>query len=322
MNPLSRQALHATLLWRDHKGRYEPRLAADCRRLLAASTPLSAGWIDALRTLRKLDPEAGDILAVAAGQPLHSTSPARLAFLLAFLLESGQLAPAIAYFEPNRRRLAGLIEQNPALCWLAHRDRPDAQQPPLARLLRQAAQNREAFAAWVTDPGHRIVVLGNGPIERPPQLADDANTLIIDFNHPAHALPLPARARHAWVRTPNTSVTARDDQALSWVIFSGNNSLYQRLRLSPLLPADFTPAKYLFAPSPIWWELVDALAAPPSAGLLMLHWIASLRGTLAGVEVHGCSIMPGAHPLNRKPGRHHWQRERAFLQRWSTGDSA
>ncbi len=321
MNPLSRQALHASLLWRDYQGRYDRRLAADCRRLLAASTPLSAGWIDALRTLRKLDPQARDILAAAAGQLLQTRSVPRLAFLLACLLEAGQVDAAIAYFEANRRRLADLIERNPALCWLAHRDRPEARQPALARLLQQAAQTREAFAAWVAEPGHRIVVLGNGPIGTPPRLTDDADTLVIDFNRPAHDLPLPAGTRHAWVRTPNTSVPPRGDHDISWIVLTGNNSLYQRLDFSPLLPVDLAPDKYLFVPGSVWWELVAALEAPPSAGLIMLHWIASLRGGLTGVEVHGCSIMPGAGDLNRKPGRHHWQRERVFLQRWASDDS-
>jgi len=322
MNPLSRQLLHASLLWRDHKGRYDQRLASDCRELLATSRPLSASWLDALRTLRKLSPDAADMLARAAGQPLRTTSVARLTFLLAYLLESGEVAAAARHFEQQRRRLQGLIGQNPTLCWLAHRDLPEDQQPALAQLLQRAAENRSAFEAWVANTEHRITLLGNGPVDEHPQLADDPDHLVIDFNQPVHHIPIPAGARHAWVRTTNGSVPPGTDRDLSWIILTGNNSLYQRLRFSSLLPDDFSADKYLFVPSPIWWELVAALEAPPSAGLIMLHWIATLRGGLDGVGMHGLSIVPGSHPLNQKPGRHCWQREREFLKRWPIGASS
>lgn len=307
---------HLDLLWQDRKGRYDERLRACCHDVLTNASPLSGMWIDALRTARKLDPDAARALDGLADQPLLTRSMQRLTFLLAYLLETGHEPQAGRLFDENRKRLVGLIDQSPALCWLANRRLPPDQQPPLAQLFRRAPDNRAGFADWVSDPQHRITLLGNGQIDRQAELPGDPDHLVIDFNHPQHGVAIPQRSRHAWVRTPNGSVPSRPDTDLDWVIFTGNDSLYQRIRFAPLLPSGLDPNKYVFVPSRIWLELVNKLQAPPSAGLIMLHWIARLRGGLDSVGLHGFSIAPGDHELNNKPGRHRWDREREFLNTW------
>ena len=78
----------------------------------------------------------------------------------------------------------------------------------------------------------------------------------------------------------------------------------------------------LSVPLPVWRALVRELQAPPTAGLLALNWLRSIRNSWDGVIVYGIGYKGGryhaARQRQRPSHRHDWEKESALLQRWTT----
>ena len=64
------------------------------------------------------------------------------------------------------------------------------------------------------------------------------------------------------------------------------------------------------------------LKAPPSAGLLTLAWLRSIRGCWDGIEVFGMGYAGGryhaAKHKHRPSHRHRWDMEAALLRQWAS----
>lgn len=132
-----------------------------------------------------------------------------------------------------------------------------------------------------------------------------------------------------WVRAPG--FTPHDIVFNGrWVVLSGPDLRYRLTNWQVVRPLLEQGKPLLTVPLEIWRDLVGYLAAPPSAGLLLLAWIRRLRHHgLRGVSIAGFQRGDGDegryhHALpDHPPGqRHNWKRERALLAEWVWVDGA
>jgi hypothetical protein len=110
---------------------------------------------------------------------------------------------------------------------------------------------------------------------------------------------------------------------LAWAIVSGPDPEAMMGGWPAVRRLELVGVPTLTVPLSVWRELVTALQAPPSAGLLVLAWLRSLGRQWDGLSVAGIAWAPAAdgrhHVLatRRSVGRRHrWAAERALVDRW------
>jgi Glycosyltransferase family 29 (sialyltransferase) len=125
-----------------------------------------------------------------------------------------------------------------------------------------------------------------------------------------------------WVLSPALQDAPLPD-GLRWAVVSGPDMRFQGRHwpLARRLQAAGVPV--LTVPLAVWRQTVQALQAPPSAGVLMLAWLAQLAGGWRGMTAlgigDGLSATGGYHlarPGARPGSRHDWAAEAALVARW------
>ncbi len=192
---------------------------------------------------------------------------------------------------------------------------------------------RQAFVDWVraraAAGGHLVV--GNAGVLAGRGLGPriDAAAVVWRFNRWQGGAASPTdqgRRCEVWVVSPDVH-DATPPPGLRWAVVSGADPRFTvgDWRLAERLAAQGVAV--LTVPLPVWRRCVRHLAAPPSAGVLVLAWLAGLAADpddpWRGVSSVGVAepALPGsAYHLARtgaRPGRRHdWPAERAWVDRW------
>ncbi|MBY0419395.1 MAG: glycosyltransferase family 29 protein, partial [Pararheinheimera sp.] len=172
-----------------------------------------------------------------------------------------------------------------------------------------------------------MMVVGNGASLKNLAAGDfiDSHELVFRFNH-CFDLPTDQQATGQklsyWVIAPDCQTPLRltpeyncvlsGPEALSWI--KNPESLQKLVGHKPLLQI----------PLQIWRELVLQLGAPPSSGLLILHWLFTLVTNKSVIHRIGFSTpeqFDPAHyhhvlPAHKGSARHHWNMEWTLLEKW------
>jgi capsular polysaccharide export protein len=189
------------------------------------------------------------------------------------------------------------------------------------------AEWRAQFAQWLLQRSAKgLCVVGNGGNLIGSGLGSeiDRHGVVVRFNQfnggSSRAVDIGARI-DVWVTAPGFSGPV--PQGVQWVVVSGPEMAFrlQDWRRFEAPWRDGTPV--LTVPLQTWSELVSALQAPPSAGLLFLAWAKSFLGSWAGVRGLGLgSVASGSVPYHQANSdrlagsRHHWPAERMLLRSW------
>jgi hypothetical protein len=180
----------------------------------------------------------------------------------------------------------------------------------------------EAFAHFVKQ-APAIQLVGNSATLTGKGLgaAIDAAPLVLRFNRCFAALPVTTNSDSGsktdiWVCAPDYK---QPGPGASWQVISGPD--WQGW--SDFLPGQLDKSSQVVS-VPIWYwrQLVQHLAAPPSAGLLMSFWLRHIapdcRQYLVGFGFDGAlGAQYHVHDIDHVPSsRHHWPAEKALLARW------
>jgi hypothetical protein len=187
------------------------------------------------------------------------------------------------------------------------------------------ATTQKRFCQWIrAEHREHVAVVGNGAglLGKKQSRSIESADCIIRFNHwQAPAVDV-GRRTDVWVRSP---IDMRDSRSPapypppSWVAVSGPEMIcrhpdWQAWALENV-------STLLAVPLNVWRSLVRELMAPPSAGVLTLGWLRSIRGHWHGITAYGIGYSGGqyhaAKARHRPSHRHHWARELTILERWS-----
>lgn len=218
---------------------------------------------------------------------------------------SKDLQDALPQLPANRRAVADAL--------LSHERRAD----------QQALQTE--FYAWLrTAKRQTVAVVGNSAALLGARRARAIETAhcVVRFNHWKAEAEDVGRRTDVWVRSP-LDIRAEDSPAPApaprWVAVSGPEMDCRRPEWHGWTTLNGRPL--LSVPLHVWRTLVRKLDAPPSAGLLTLAWLRSIRGCWDGIEVYGIGYAGGryhaAKPGHRPSHRHDWKKESVILQRWA-----
>lgn len=295
------------------------------------------------------------LAAYFAAWQQRPTAPNLLAWL-AFRRDLGRPAPmrfvpllrtAMAQLDAPRRRLAlGLLaEVAPGALeglnekWLkdagsrlpgvATQVAPEGALAQLA--LRQAGWQHTfatAFANAALNGG--VQVVGNAASLRSRLLGSqlDAAGWVIRFNQfatgPEWCADVGERL-DVWVVSPGYSGPV--PSAARWVVVSGPQVLFRLQDWRLLLPFAQRGTPVLTVPLWSWRACVSTLKAPPSAGVLLLHWLRCLNAGHQWQGIRSAGIGLGASAPKQpyhlalgqhKPGqRHAWAAEARLMHQWA-----
>jgi hypothetical protein len=200
----------------------------------------------------------------------------------------------------------------------------------LADLHANQLQWRREFTNDFANPGKSICIVGNASTIQDSGQGNriDGHDLVVRFNHyrgpQSRDEDIGARL-DLWAMAPGFVPTGPMVNRAPWVVVTGPDVLFRRRNWQPLRQrlARFKPV--VTVPLPIWRDLVALLEAPPSAGLLVLAWLADLRKGWQNIHAVGFGILPSrsiayhhADPRHKPSSRHNWERERKLLREWKT----
>lgn len=202
---------------------------------------------------------------------------------------------------------------------------PMSDTPRLGLIHERQCAWRQAFGLWLMNR-RRICVVGNSPTLDACNAgaAINEHDVVIRFNHffagGANISDVGTRT-DVWVVSPGYQGPVSLEA--EWLIVSGPDMRF-RLRDWRIGEAFLRAGKpVLTVPLDIWGELVAALEAPPSAGVLVLKWLAELRAGWKGIVSAGVGTDQGRsrhyHLADRRQKaavRHDWKGERALLLEW------
>ena len=200
----------------------------------------------------------------------------------------------------------------------------DSQSGPQVRAMQET---RSAFTAWLRARAAigPVCVVGNaGSLLMQAQgMHIDAHAAVLRFNRwqsagqdVATAL---GRRLDVWVAAPDCREVPQQDPA--WAVITGADPVVAMEAWPAVRALRARGVPVVTVPLDIWKDLVNRLAAPPSAGVLVLAWLLSLElgpGRVCAVGV----AEPGEEPSHvlgarhRRGGRHAWDRERALVAAW------
>jgi hypothetical protein len=170
-----------------------------------------------------------------------------------------------------------------------------------------------------------LAVVGNAASLRRASLGApvDACSLVVRFNHYGRGpelKPCLGSKIDVWVMSPAYKGPP-PDQVPQWVVVTGPSMEYKLKNWSRVEPLLNLGCKVLTVPLNVWRMGIEQLAAPPSAGVLMLCWLQQiLCGNMDKVHVAGLGGHTSGNPytaLNNQAGpsnRHNWMGEEAWLK--------
>lgn len=212
---------------------------------------------------------------------------------------------------------------------LAKLQRPDFELATALRCNRRKATQdalRRNFEEWLKNPGLRqVAVVGNSASLLGAGQASKigASDAVVRFNHWQAPAADVGRRTDWWVRSPlnlENKDTPHPNPPPRWVAASGPDMASRRPQWERWTAEN--GGSLLSVPLPVWRALVRELQAPPTAGLLALNWLRSIRNSWDGVIVYGIGYKGGryhaAKQSHRPSHRHDWEKESALLQRWTT----
>jgi hypothetical protein len=183
---------------------------------------------------------------------------------------------------------------------------------------------RRKFEAWLNGPDLRqIAVVGNSARLLGAREADqiEAADAVVRFNHWRAPAEDVGRRTDVWVRSPldlQKNDTPHPHPPPRWIAASGPEMASRRREWNRW--SEENGGALFSAPLAVWRGLVRELQAPASAGLLMLGWLRSTRGTWDGIKAHGFGYERGRYHAvkrsHRPSHRHRWEKESAILRRW------
>lgn len=188
---------------------------------------------------------------------------------------------------------------------------------------------RSQQSLWLNQLAHflqqanRVQLVGNSPkLAGSNSGADiDAADIVIRFNryHSAHTLSMDSGSKcSVWVMAPD--FRGSPPPGLTWCLVSGPDMLWWQQRWPQI--KDTHNIKLLSIPLTHWRYLVRQLAAPPSAGLLVTHFITGLLPEPNSLMLAGFGHDPSAAqyhyaaPEHHAVSRHNWQAEYQLLKQW------
>lgn len=189
------------------------------------------------------------------------------------------------------------------------------------------AVQRQQFMDWLARQRAQggVCVVGNAAGLAGRQLGAriDGHAAVVRFNRwwggdPIHTFDLGQRL-DVWVCAPDPPVAPPSRPA--WVVVSGADPVASLPRWPVLQSLAAQGVPVLTVPLPVWRAQVARLGAPPSAGVLLLAWLAGQGWpgvTVAGI---GWGATPqGRHHLvlsRRQTGRRHrWDAEAQQVAAW------
>lgn len=186
---------------------------------------------------------------------------------------------------------------------------------------------RAVFVTWLRAqaPQGGICVVGNagGALQQALGAVIDAHAVVVRFNRwrPRGDMADRALGRRldVWGVAPDGPTAPEGTPR--WAVMSGADPRGRMAGWPPVQSLEGLGVPVLTVPLAVWRQLVDALAAPPSAGLLMLGWLRHMgwpAGMLRIVDLARPQT-GSAHVLgrwHRRGHRHDWARERALVARW------
>ena len=193
------------------------------------------------------------------------------------------------------------------------------------RIAEQMQQRRDAFFEWLSDQAAGdIAVIGNAP-----KLLGGGHGEQIDgcgavfrFNSACRNSADAGTKTDVLVSSPakkSPAASAEVSNSLQqWEILSGPDMLF-RIQ-DPDILSSLQHPHALTVPLVVWRNLVRRLNAPPSAGILILSWIAGELGSWQKIRAFGFGYDGGKYHATsasfRPSGRHNWAAERDLLHHW------
>lgn len=176
--------------------------------------------------------------------------------------------------------------------------------------------------------GRGVCVVGNAQSLRGAGqgTAIDAADLVVRFNH-CHVSPAlqqdVGQRTDVWVMSPGYLGPLPQLNKLKFAVVTGPEPQYRVKRWPHLRAFEQAGVPVLVIPLPVWRRCVTRLAAPPSAGMLVLMWLLTLTANrrTPGLAVYGigagidASSSHGYHlalPTHRPTSRHNWRGEAAW----------
>jgi hypothetical protein len=189
---------------------------------------------------------------------------------------------------------------------------------------------RRQFAAEFADPAKSICIVGNAGTICDSKLGSfiDSHDLVVRFNlyrGPKSRDKDIGTRLDLWAMAPGFIPSRPLLHHAPWVAVTGPDVLFRRRNWQPFRQRLTRSKPVVTIPLPIWRDLVAHLMAPPSAGLLVLAWLAALRKDWQNMHAVGFGVLPSkaisyhhADPRHRPTSRHKWEREKSLLQKWET----
>jgi hypothetical protein len=183
---------------------------------------------------------------------------------------------------------------------------------------------RQHFAFWLgATPDQSIAVVGNSAelLGKGKASAIERFGRIVRFNHWRAPAEDVGERTDLWVRSPldiKSGCSPIPAPPPSWIAVSGPEMSSRRPEWDNWEQS--SSARMTSVPLHVWRGLVRILGAPPSAGLLTLAWLRSIRGSWYGIEVFGVGYGGGryhAAKKNHHPSRRHdWKKETRVIEQW------
>lgn len=235
-----------------------------------------------------------------------------------------------------KRRLQNLCLEYEALnninkhCALTN-NRPSAGVFPFSRQKKCIAKIRENQNEWreqwiqslLNDAHNGIAVVGNSAtlLEKEKGKEIDSAGAVIRFNRPSEK----ASAKIHLGSHTHTRVLSPSYKGIipptDWIVISGPDMQYQLQNWSHIAPIVENNTPVITIPISFWRDLVEILHAPPSAGLLMLHYLRNHSELRPSLNAYGFGYDKNekqeyhAIDTNHVPNnRHNWVKEAELLR--------
>ncbi|MDQ7046864.1 MAG: glycosyltransferase family 29 protein [Sulfurovum sp.] len=181
--------------------------------------------------------------------------------------------------------------------------------------------------SWVDDfttylGKKEICIVGNAASIKGKKFGNniDCHDIVMRFNHCGTGKDSDDLGKKIdiWVSAPNV----KHKIEAPWIILSGPNMIYRGANWKRFSQSDLNKLAILSVPLNIWKELVAILHAPPSAGILLLYWIKTIRKSFKHTTIVGFDLSVSksqyhyADPKHEAVLRHNWTKEKELLNHW------